>query len=84
MNLSNHKFRFEAFQLPLDFNTKNSLIKETLEKISKIDKEKILHEYRNIKVYSNHQISNEENTSNYNHNSHRGNNAKNNLMKVKR
>ena len=61
MNLSDHKFRFEAFQLPLNFSIKPTLIKETLDWIDKIDKDKILHEYKSIKVYSNHQISNKEN-----------------------
>jgi hypothetical protein len=63
MNLSNHKFIFEAFQLPYDFIIKPSIVKETLEKINKIDKDKLIYEKRGIKVYSNHQISNEDNNN---------------------
>ena len=65
MNLSNHKFRFEAYQLPSEFKIDQKLIKETLNKIDKIDKDKIIHEYRSIKVYSNHQVSNEESNNHH-------------------
>ena len=74
MNLSNHKFIFEAFQLPFDFIIKPTIVKETLEKINKIDKDKLIYEKRGIKVYSNHQISNEDNNNSKRKLSHNNNN----------
>lgn len=57
-NLSHHKFKFEAYQLPFDYTTKGKNPKDILESCKRIDKNKILYSCFSLQVYMNYLESN--------------------------